>query len=185
MLERFIASFIQCIIDIYIWHHRLLMLFCSTISALLRRRLDRVPRRCSTHSGQINVEEENPHCFHWTDWIIQSFIEEDQCLQQMTQRFLFRRDSDLSMNSHSEIDLLESWSPHRCQLLFWWLSSHHELLDRNAHVSVSRRKRRKCGGLATLSCKHMPTIISLPCGDSWVPINAGSEIEIQFKCVGF
>ena len=36
-----------------------------------------------------------------------------------------------------------------------------------------------------LSCKHMPTIISLPCGDSWVPINAGSEIAIQFKCVGF
>ena len=28
-------------------------------------------------------------------------------------------------------------------------------------------------------------IISLPCGDSWMPINAGSEIEIQFKCVGF
>ena len=89
---------------------------------------------------------------------------------------------------NSEIDLLES--------LIATLAANcysddyqviDELLDRVIRLMSQRttKEEEKCEGLATLSCKHMPTIISLPCGDSWVPINAGSEIEIQFKCVGF
>ena len=89
---------------------------------------------------------------------------------------------------NSEIDLLESLiATLAANCYFGDYRVIDELLDRVERLMSQRfaKEEEKCEGLATLSCKHTPTIISLPCGDSWVPINAGSEIAIQFKCVGF
>lgn len=80
---------------------------------------------------------------------------------------------------NSEIDLLESLiATLAANCYFGDYRVIDELLDRVERLMSQRfaKEEEKMRRARYLSCKHMPTIISLHCGDSWVPINAGSEI---------